>query len=92
MPTKILLLDEPTASVEPDSEALIHQALLERSHTHQGTTLLVTHRLIYWSKLHASSFWTQVAWPVMARMYPYYVPCSAYREAYHHWQDEAMLS
>jgi len=39
----ILLLDEPTSSVEPESEDLIHAALLEL--TRERTTLLVTHRI-----------------------------------------------
>jgi ATP-binding cassette subfamily B protein len=39
----ILLLDEPTSSVEPESEDLIHASLLELSR--ERTTLLVTHRI-----------------------------------------------
>ena len=39
----ILLLDEPTSSVEPESEDLIHAALLDLSR--ERTTLLVTHRV-----------------------------------------------
>ncbi|MDF1863116.1 MAG: ABC transporter ATP-binding protein, partial [Verrucomicrobiales bacterium] len=35
----ILLLDEPTASVEPESEALIHESILHRTREEQGTTL-----------------------------------------------------
>ena len=42
---RILLLDEPTASVEPESEALIHASILKRTEAGQGTTLLVTHRV-----------------------------------------------
>lgn len=42
---KILLLDEPTASVEPESEALIHESIMQRTNAGQGTTLLVTHRV-----------------------------------------------
>lgn len=39
----ILLLDEPTSSVEPGSEELIHQAILKLSE--DRTTILVTHRV-----------------------------------------------
>ncbi len=42
---KILLLDEPTASVEPESEVLIHQAIQQRAARGEGTTILVTHRV-----------------------------------------------
>lgn len=42
---RILLLDEPTASVEPESEALIHDAILRRTQEGGGTTILVTHRI-----------------------------------------------
>ena len=42
---RILLLDEPTASVEPESESLIHDAILSRSNEGEGTTVLVTHRI-----------------------------------------------
>jgi ABC-type multidrug transport system ATPase subunit len=41
----ILLLDEPTASVEPESESLIHDSILKRTREGAGTTLLVTHRI-----------------------------------------------
>jgi len=42
---RILLLDEPTASVEPESESLIHDAILSRTREGEGTTVLVTHRI-----------------------------------------------
>tara|TARA_B110000305_G_scaffold197068_2_gene222511 strand:- start:240 stop:2033 length:1794 start_codon:yes stop_codon:yes gene_type:complete len=42
---RILLLDEPTASVEPESESLIHDAILARTRKGEGTTVLVTHRI-----------------------------------------------
>lgn len=42
---RILLLDEPTASVEPESEALIHDVILRRTQEGGGTTILVTHRI-----------------------------------------------
>ncbi len=42
---KILLLDEPTASVEPESESLIHDSILKRTNEGAGTTILVTHRI-----------------------------------------------
>lgn len=42
---EILLLDEPTASVEPESESLIHEAISERARSGAGTTILVTHHV-----------------------------------------------
>jgi ATP-binding cassette, subfamily B, bacterial len=42
---RILLLDEPTASVEPESEAMIHDSILKRTRDGMGTTVLVTHRI-----------------------------------------------
>jgi ABC-type multidrug transport system fused ATPase/permease subunit len=42
---RILLLDEPTASVEPESESLIHDSILKRTREGAGTTILVTHRI-----------------------------------------------
>lgn len=42
---RILLLDEPTASVEPESESLIHDSILKRTCEGAGTTVLVTHRI-----------------------------------------------
>lgn len=41
----ILLLDEPTASVEPESENVIYETILNRAKKKHGTTLLVTHRI-----------------------------------------------
>ena len=41
----ILLLDEPTASVEPESENVIYETILNRAKKKLGTTLLVTHRI-----------------------------------------------
>ncbi|KKI48111.1 amino acid ABC transporter permease [Obesumbacterium proteus] len=42
-PCRLLLLDEPTASLDAHSEQLVMQALSEASH--QQTTLMVTHQL-----------------------------------------------
>ena len=41
----LLLLDEPTASVEPESESLIRESILVRTRAGEGTTILVTHRI-----------------------------------------------
>jgi subfamily B ATP-binding cassette protein MsbA len=40
---RILLLDEPTSSVEPETEALIQESLEQLSHSR--TTLVATHRI-----------------------------------------------
>ncbi|MEG1654319.1 MAG: ATP-binding cassette domain-containing protein, partial [Hafnia sp.] len=42
-PCRLLLLDEPTASLDAHSEQLVMQALEQASH--QQTTLMVTHQL-----------------------------------------------
>lgn len=88
MPTKILLLDEPTASVEPESEALIHQALLERTHARRGTTVLVTHRVDLLE--HAPRILFMDAGRVAAdgSHASLLQSCTAYREAYHRWRNE----
>ncbi|MGB0418233.1 MAG: ABC transporter ATP-binding protein [Opitutales bacterium] len=92
MPTKILLLDEPTASVEPESEALIHQALLERSHTHGGTTVMVTHRVDLLEQAPRILFMDEGRVAGDGSHAFLLQSCAAYREAYHHWQHEATLT
>lgn len=42
---KLLLLDEPTASIDPDSMALIEAVLKKRHDLKLGTTIMVTHNV-----------------------------------------------
>jgi ABC-type multidrug transport system fused ATPase/permease subunit len=90
---KILLLDEPTASVEPESESLIHDSILKRTREGAGTTVLVTHRIdllrqaprilfLEEGKLTGDGTHEQLA-----------VGCPGYAEAYHRWEvEEEILS
>ena len=61
---RILLLDEPTSSVEPETEALIQESLEELSDSR--TTLVVTHRIALLRRAGASSSSVTVAWRRMA--------------------------
>lgn len=92
MPANILLLDEPTASVEPESEALIHQTLLERTHRQGVTTVLVTHRVDLLEQAPRILFMDagRVAGDGMHTSL--LQSCLAYQQAYHRWRNEAMLA
>lgn len=85
---KILLLDEPTASVEPESEALIHDSILKRTRDGVGTTLLVTHRI---DLLRQAS---RILFLEDGKLtgdgdHPHLVAtCPGYREAYQRWAVE----
>ncbi|MEO0508550.1 MAG: ABC transporter ATP-binding protein [Verrucomicrobiota bacterium] len=90
----VLLLDEPTASVEPESEALIHDAILERTHAGQGSTILVTHRVDLLRKAPRILFFDQGILAADGTHEALVQNCSAYTDAYQRWQVEeaAMLS
>lgn len=92
MPANILLLDEPTASVEPESEALIHQALLERTHRQGGTTVLVTHRVDLLEQAPRILFMDAGRVAGDGTHTSLLQSCLAYKEAYHRWRNEAMLA
>ena len=92
MPANILLLDEPTASVEPESEALIHQALLERTHRQGGTTVLVTHRVDLLEQAPRILFMDAGRVAGDGTHTSLLQSCLAYKEAYHRWRNEAMLT
>jgi len=82
----ILLLDEPTASVEPESEALIHDAILERTKEGQGSTILVTHRVDLLRKAPRILFFDQGTLAADGTHEELVQTCSAYTDAYHRWQ------
>lgn len=90
----VLLLDEPTASVEPESEALIHDAILERTEAGQGTTILVTHRVDLLRKAPRIVFFDQGRLAADGTHGELVQTCPAYTDAYQRWQVEeaAMLA
>jgi len=84
----ILLLDEPTASVEPESEALIHESILRRRDRDEGTTVLVTHRIDLLRQAPRILF---LDGGVLAGDGPHDElarSCPGYREAYQRWEIE----
>jgi ATP-binding cassette subfamily B protein len=84
----ILLLDEPTSAVEPESEELIHRALLELSG--ERTTVLVTHRLTLLRR--ASQILFVQDGTILARG-PHsalLANCEEYAEAFTRWESEEM--
>jgi len=83
---RILLLDEPTASVEPESEALIHAAILERNHEGRGTTLLVTHRVDLLRQAPRILFLEGGRVIADGRHNELALTCPAYADAYHRWE------
>ena len=85
---QILLLDEPTASVEPESESLIHDAILARTSEGEGTTILVTHRIDLLRQAPRILFLENgklAADGVHANLID---QCPAYAEAYNRWAIE----
>lgn len=88
----VLLLDEPTASVEPESEALIHDSILERTQSGQGATILVTHRVDLLRQAPRILFFDQGALAADGTHETLVQSCPAYTDAYHRWQvQEAAL-
>lgn len=88
----VLLLDEPTASVEPESEALIHDAILARTQGGQGSTILVTHRVDLLSKAPRILFFDQGSLVADGTHEELVRSCPAYADAYHRWEvQEAAL-
>ena len=89
---RVLLLDEPTASVEPESESLIHDAILARTQLGQGTTILVTHRIDLLRQAPRILFLKKgklAADGVHAELVD---QCPDYADAYHRWEiEEAAL-
>lgn len=83
---RLLLLDEPTASVEPESEALIHAAILERTRAGRGTTLLVTHRVDLLRQAPRILFLEDGRLIGDGRHSDLVETCPEYAEAYHRWE------
>lgn len=82
----ILLLDEPTASVEPESEALIHDSILKRTREGAGTTLLVTHRIDLLRQAPRILFLEDGRLTGDGTHEELVARCPGYVEAYHRWE------
>ncbi|MFT7172291.1 MAG: ATP-binding cassette subfamily B protein [Paracoccaceae bacterium] len=85
---RILLLDEPTASVEPESEALIHDAILSRKREGEGTTVLVTHRIDLLRQAPRILFLEKGKLAGDGVHEDLVDRCAAYADAYHQWEIE----
>lgn len=85
---RILLLDEPTASVEPESESLIHDAILSRTREGEGTTVLVTHRIDLLRQAPRILFLEQGKLAGDGVHEDLVDQCSEYADAYHRWEIE----
>jgi ABC-type multidrug transport system fused ATPase/permease subunit len=83
---RILLLDEPTASVEPESEALIHESILRRTQEGRGTTLLVTHRVDLLRQAPRILFLEGGRLVGDGRHDELVGACPEYADAYHRWE------
>ena len=84
----ILLLDEPTASVEPESEALIHEAILHRTESGTGTTVLVTHRIDLLRQAPRILFLSEGHLAADGDHETLVANCEDYATAYHRWEVE----
>jgi len=85
---RILLLDEPTASVEPESEALIHDAILRRTQEGGGTTILVTHRIDLLRHAPRILFLNRGELAADGDHRELVKSCPPYAEAYQRWEIE----
>ncbi len=85
---RILLLDEPTASVEPESESLIHDAILARTTVGQGTTILVTHRIDLLRHAPRILFLEKGKLAADGVHEDLVESCPAYADSYHKWEIE----
>ena len=85
---KILLLDEPTASVEPESESLIHDSILKRTHQGAGTTILVTHRIDLLRQAPRILFFENGRLTGDDTHEKLVAGCPGYADAYHRWEVE----
>lgn len=83
---RILLLDEPTASVEPESESLIHDAILSRTREGEGTTILVTHRIDLLRQAPRILFLEKGKLAGDGVHADLVDQCPAYADAYHRWE------
>ncbi len=85
---KILLLDEPTASVEPESESLIHDSILKRTREGAGTTMLVTHRIDLLRQAPRILFLEEGELTGDGTHEELVASCPGYVHAYHRWEVE----
>jgi len=85
---RILLLDEPTASVEPESESLIHDSILRRKEEGGGTTVLVTHRIDLLRQAPRILFLDEGKLVGEGSHETLIETCPAYVDAYHRWEVE----
>jgi ABC-type multidrug transport system fused ATPase/permease subunit len=85
---KILLLDEPTASVEPESESLIHDSILKRTREGAGTTVLVTHRIDLLRQAPRILFLDAGKLTGDGTHDQLVATCPEYADAYHRWEVE----
>ena len=85
---KILLLDEPTASVEPESESLIHDSILKRTREGAGTTVLVTHRIDLLRQAPRILFLDEGKLTGDGTHEELVASCPGYVHAYHRWEVE----
>jgi ABC-type multidrug transport system fused ATPase/permease subunit len=85
---KILLLDEPTASVEPESESLIHESILKRTREGAGTTILVTHRIDLLRQAPRILFLENGELTGDGTHEQLVAGCPGYADAYHRWEVE----
>lgn len=88
---RILLLDEPTASVEPESESLIHDAILTRTREGEGTTVLVTHRIDLLRQAPRILFLEKGKLAGDGVHEDLVNQCAAYADAYHRWEAEESM-
>jgi ABC-type multidrug transport system fused ATPase/permease subunit len=88
---RILLLDEPTASVEPESESLIHDSILKRTREGAGTTILVTHRIDLLRQAPRILFLHQGELAGDGTHDELVKNCKTYSEAYQHWEVEEQI-
>jgi ABC-type multidrug transport system fused ATPase/permease subunit len=88
---RILLLDEPTASVEPESESLIHDSILKRTREGAGTTILVTHRFDLLSQAPRIIFLNEGKHAGDGTHDELVKNCPVYAEAYQHWEVEEQI-
>jgi ATP-binding cassette, subfamily B, bacterial len=81
---QILILDEPTSSVEPEMEALIHASLEELSRLR--TTLLVTHRIALLRRAQRIIFLRQGRVEADGDHEMLLLTSAAYAAAYDYWE------
>lgn len=88
----LLLLDEPTASVEPESEMLIHEAIQNRTNSGWGTTILVTHHVELLRQAPRILFFDGGKLAGDGTHAVLIESCEEYRDAYVNWEEEAPAS